>query len=148
MDEVAELLKTWELADLIPKFAEQAINIQALSALTTDDVKDIILQTGLRVLFMRCWRSWKAEFLCINSSLPNLDLSELEFGRDPAINVSLAEKKENVPTNNIENHIIVNENVPPNSGEIEQETQSGLLESILLKSLMMIRLWNHISTST
>ncbi|CAH1635704.1 unnamed protein product [Spodoptera littoralis] len=70
----------------------------------------------------------------------NLDLSELEFGRDPAINVSLAEEKENVPTNNIENHITVNENVPPNSGEIEQEMQSGLLESILLKSLMMISL--------
>ncbi|CAH0701482.1 unnamed protein product [Spodoptera exigua] len=135
MDEVAELLKTWELPDLIPKFSEQAINIQALSALTPDDVKDIIPQTGPRVLFMRCWKAWKAEFLCINSSLPNLDLSDLEFGRDPVINISLAEEKENVPTSNVENFIIVNENVPPNSGEIEQGTQSGLLERILLKSL-------------
>ncbi|KAH9636216.1 hypothetical protein HF086_007168 [Spodoptera exigua] len=135
MDEVAELLKTWELPDLIPKFAEQAINIQALSALTPNDVKDIIPQTGPRVLFMRCWKAWKAEFLCINSSLPNLDLSDLEFGRDPVINISLAEEKENVPTSNVENFIIVNENVPPNSGEIEQGTQSGLLERILLKSL-------------
>ncbi|KAF9408398.1 hypothetical protein HW555_011901 [Spodoptera exigua] len=114
---------------------EQAINIQALSALTPDDVKDIIPQTGPRVLFMRCWKAWKAEFLCINSSLPNLDLSDLEFGRDPVINISLAEEKENVPTSNVENFIIVNENVPPNSGEIEQGTQSGLLERILLKSL-------------
>ncbi|XP_061714134.1 uncharacterized protein LOC133522724 [Cydia pomonella] len=83
MDDVAELLKTWELHDLVPIFTEQRMTIQALSALTREDLKDLIPQAGPRVLFTRCWRSWKNEFLPINdTSIPSfsgLDLSNLQF---------------------------------------------------------------------
>lgn len=48
-------------------FLEQQITVQALSALTHEDLKDLIPQTGPRVLFTRCWRTWKKEFLPIGS---------------------------------------------------------------------------------
>ncbi|CAG9792970.1 unnamed protein product [Diatraea saccharalis] len=115
MEEVSELLKTWELDTLIPEFNKKQITIQALSALTDADIKELIPLTGPRSLFMRCWRSWKAEF----SSTVDLSLFESITKEVIVINEPLQEK----------------ENLHPNLTLLGESSQCMILEKLLVESL-------------
>ncbi|GBP51744.1 Zinc finger BED domain-containing protein 4 [Eumeta japonica] len=105
MEEVNELLKTWELDDLIPVFNKQQITIQALSALTDDDIKEMIPLTGPRSLFKRCWRAWKAEFSCTLFDLSLFDADSLETNKDIIVvpHSSVKEKENQPPVVHIHN---------------------------------------------
>ncbi|XP_061723862.1 uncharacterized protein LOC133530058 [Cydia pomonella] len=137
MDDVAELLKTWELHDLVPIFTEQRMTIQALSALTREDLKDLIPQAGPRVLFTRCWRSWKNEFLPINdTSIPSfsgLDLSNLQFDCLKETDELSECVVEVIPLDNPE----TKENTASTTShqQLGKETQTGILENLLKQSL-------------
>ncbi|XP_073966904.1 uncharacterized protein isoform X1 [Choristoneura fumiferana] len=110
---------------------EQRITIQALSALTPGDVKDLIPQAGPRVLFTRCWDTWKNEFLPAvlnNVSFSAFDLSNIELdysGPGPSDpkpkECILVTQKENTP--------------PSQETVLVLETQSGQLEKLLNDSL-------------
>ncbi|CAG9794166.1 unnamed protein product [Diatraea saccharalis] len=115
MEEVSELLKTWELDTLIPEFNKQQITIQALSALTDADIKELIPLTGPRSIFMRCWRLWKAEF----SSSVDLSLFESIIKEVIVINEPLQEK----------------ENLHPNLTLLGESSQCMILEKLLVESL-------------
>lgn len=63
---------------LYANITENEINLQSLSALTTDDIKEIIPQLGPRALFLRCWKAWATDFSSANQGSTSNQCTSLD----------------------------------------------------------------------
>ncbi|KAJ2949074.1 hypothetical protein O0L34_g6013 [Tuta absoluta] len=84
MDEVSDLLIAWGLPDLRANIIKNEIDLQALSALTHEDIKEVMPPLGPRTLFVRNWKAWNPNF----SSTTNTTIQGYFSGAD---NISLSE---------------------------------------------------------
>ncbi|KAJ2943580.1 hypothetical protein O0L34_g16689 [Tuta absoluta] len=62
MDQVSDLLIAWALPDLRANIIKNEIDLQALSALTHEDIKEVMPPLGPRTPFVRNWKAWNLNF--------------------------------------------------------------------------------------
>nr|XP_029725585.1 uncharacterized protein LOC115265275 isoform X2 [Aedes albopictus]XP_029725586.1 uncharacterized protein LOC115265275 isoform X2 [Aedes albopictus] len=60
MDEyVKDILRKWELPELIPTFEEEEVNEKAFKCLTDDIIRELVPKLGKRAIFNKAYRAYR-----------------------------------------------------------------------------------------
>ncbi|XP_055531622.1 uncharacterized protein LOC129722301 [Wyeomyia smithii] len=147
MDEyVKDLLRTWELEELISRFEAEEVNEKAFNCLTEDIIRELIPKLGKRAIFNKAYEKYRDQliFRVTNTKQSELETTNLNLENAHLVKPAVGIRQEN----HFKGNICPQESLPTLSIEaLTEPTDSDrqtadALRNLLSDSSMSVTLLN------